>query len=278
MFAFLSSFFEKEFIDCYAPIPLSDCRIVKPYLLERAGIRNGTVIMMAIPYFSPTCRDSERNISAYAVSRDYHLFSKELFERLLPALQARYPQSKFAAFADHSPIDEPDAAAKAGLGCIGKNHLLITPKYSSYVFLSELITDMELPCQSNPIKECAGCGKCMELCPIKECGGCLSALTQKKGELTEEEKNCILKFGSLWGCDICQEVCPQTQKALRDGSIESPIPFFAQKAIPHLTEEIVEGMSDAEFSTRAYSWRGRNTILRNLRLAKDQDKKGGTLC
>lgn len=274
MFAFLSSFLKKELIDCYAPIPLSACRIVKPYLLERAGIQSGTVVMMAIPYFSPACRDPERNVSAYAVSRDYHLFYKNLFERLLSALQTRYPQNKFAAFADHSPIDELEAAAKAGLGIIGKNHLLITKKYSSYVFLGELITDMEITCDSNPIEECENCGKCMSLCPAAECGGCLSALTQKKGTLTEDEKNCILKFGSLWGCDICQQVCPHTQKALLSGSIETPIPFFKENTISHLSVEAVEAMSDEDFLQRAYSWRGRDTILRNLKLAEEQEKKG----
>ena len=278
MFAFLSSFFEKEFIDCYAPIRLSDCRIVRSYLLDREGIQNGTVIMMAIPYFSPACKDSERNISAYATPRDYHLFYKAFFERLLFALKERYPRNKFAAFADHSPIDELDAAARAGLGIIGKNHLLITPKYSSYVFLGELITDMDIPCTPQPIKECENCGKCMALCPAEECGGCLSALTQKKGELSKQEEDCILKFGSFWGCDICQQACPHTQAALKSGSIETPIPFFRKHTIPCLTAEILESMSDEEFSKRAYSWRGKNTILRNLRLAQKQVEEGEKSC
>ena len=278
MFAFLSSFFAKESIDCYAPLPLSECRIVKPYLLERTGIESGTVIMMAIPYFSSACTDPNRNISAYAVSRDYHLFYKKLFERLLSELRKRFPQNKFAAFADHSPIDELEAAAKSGLGIIGKNHLLITPKYSSYVFLGELITDMELPCHAHPVHECENCGKCMELCPAKECGGCLSALTQKKGELSQEEKELILKFGSLWGCDICQQVCPHTQKALKSHSIETPIPFFNEQSIPCLSSGIVEEMSDETFSERAYSWRGRETIIRNLKLAEEQAEQGGLGC
>ena len=278
MFAFLSSFFEKKSIDCYAPIPLSECRIVKPYLLERAGIGGGTVIMMAIPYFSPACKAPKRNISAYAVSRDYHLFYKELFAELLSELSERYPQNKFAAFADHSPIDELQAAAKAGLGMIGKNHLLITQKYSSYVFLGELITDIEIPCRAQPILECENCGRCMSLCPAKECGGCLSALTQKKGALDQNEEAYILKFGSLWGCDICQEVCPHTQRALKRGSIESPIGFFKEEAIPCLSSSLLESMSDEDFAKRAYSWRGRETIMRNIKLAEMQAKKGDPSC
>lgn len=278
MLAFLSSFFEKAQIDCYAPIPLSECRMIKPYLLERDDIQTGTVIMIAVPYFSPSCRDSERNISAYAISKDYHLFFKQLFERLLLALRERYPQNKFAAYADHSPIDEIDAAARAGLGVIGRNHLLITPKYSSYVFLGELITDMELPCKSHPVAECENCGRCMSLCPAKECGCCLSVLTQKKGELTPKESESILKYGSFWGCDICQDACPHTQKALKIGSIETSIPFFRENTISCLSAETLERMSESDFSERAYSWRGRNTVLRNLKLAQSSVEKGEKSC
>ena len=278
MFSFLSSFFKKECIDCYAPIPLSACRVVKPYLLERAGIEGGTVIMMAIPYYSHACDDPKRNISAYAVPRDYHFYYKQLFERLLAGLRKKFPNNKFAAFADHSPIDELDAAAKAGLGMRGENHLLLTPKYSSYVFLGELITDMDIPCDPCEVIQCEACGRCMQVCPAKECGSCLSSLTQKKGELTPREADAILRFGTVWGCDICQEVCPHTQKAIRSGSIYSPIAFFEEETISCLTVEKLQSMSDEDFSKRAYSWRGKDTILRNLQLAEAHQKKGETPC
>ena len=278
MFAFLSSFFKKESIDCYAPIPLSACRVVKPYLLERAGIGSGTVIMMAIPYYSHACDDPKRNISAYAVPRDYHFYYKQFFERLLSALEARFPNNKFAAFADHSPFDELDAAAKAGLGMRGKNHLLLTEKYSSYVFLGELITDAELPCESREVVCCEACGKCIQACPSAECGGCLSALTQKKGELSREESDAILRFGTVWGCDICQEVCPHTQKAIKSGTIYSPIPFFEEETIACLTLEMLQSMSDEAFSQRAYAWRGKDTILRNLKLMEAYQRKGENSC
>ena len=62
-----------------APVALSDCTVTRPYLLERAGIASGTAVMMAVPYYTTVCDDPARNISVYAVSRDYHLF----FARLL---------------------------------------------------------------------------------------------------------------------------------------------------------------------------------------------------
>jgi len=275
MFSFLSNFFEKNFIHCWAPLPLQACRITKPYLLERAGISDGTAIMIAVPYFTEACADPARNISAYAVSKNYHAYFEALFDDLLPLLRKRFPDRAFACFADHSPIAEVEAAARAGLGCIGENHLLITEAYSSYVFLGSLITDESLPATLHPIRHCEGCGLCQKACPMTGCGVCLSALTQKKGELSAEEREILLRHGSAWGCDICQEVCPHTRRALQSGSIFSPIPYFAEAPIAHLTLERLDGMSEEAFSERAFAWRGRDTVRRNLLLL---EKKGETPC
>ena len=267
-------FFKKYRIDCFSSLPLGACRLKKPYLLERDGITDGTVIVMAIPYYTTACAAKERNLSAYAVARDYHLFFRRLFDDLLPILQKSFPQNKFVGFADHSPIDEIHAAATAGLGVIGKNGLLITPRYSSYVFLGELITDRKLPTETYEPRTCENCGACLAACPAKSGNLCLSALTQKKGLLTDEEKEHLAAFGSVWGCDLCQEVCPHTKKVLESGSIFSPIPFFAEQPLPHLSTEILNEMSDESFRQRAYAWRGRETIARNLALLE----KGESSC
>ena len=92
MFAFLSNFFQKEGIDFWAPIPLSECTVIKPYLLEREKMNRGSAIIVCIPYFTKACLDPDRNVSAYAVSRDYHLYCKDLFARLRQALRDRFPQ------------------------------------------------------------------------------------------------------------------------------------------------------------------------------------------
>lgn len=278
MFSFLSDFLKKNAVDCFAPIALSDCRITRRYLLAREGIEEGTAILLAIPYYTAACADPARNLSAYAVSRDYHGFFRALFDELLPLLRSRFPEFKFAGFADHSPIDEIDAAARAGLGVIGRNHLLITPKYSSYIFLGEIITDAPIPCQTQEIRTCEDCGACTCACPAEDCGGCLSALTQKKGELTLPERETIQKYGSAWGCDLCQEVCPHTKKAIQSGSIFSPIPYFGENSISHLDLKNLNEMSDGEFERRAYAWRGRETICRNLALLEEIEGKETTKC
>ena len=266
MMEYLSEYFLQRGIRLFAPIPLSACRVTRSYLLERAEIAptDGTAVMLAIPYFTKAAASPERNLSAYAVPRDYHLFFRDLFDDLLPRLRAEFPEDRFAGFADHSPIDERDAAARAGLGIIGQNGMLITEPYSSYVFLGELITTQNIPCQPQNIRVCEGCGICQRACPMTEIGNCLSALTQKKGELTEQEAAAIRRYGSVWGCDICGEVCPHTRRALESGTVYSEIPFFEQETITRLTLAKLDGMSDEAFATRAFAWRGRKTIRRNL--------------
>ena len=273
MFENLLKFLQKKNIDWVGVLPLSDCRVIRPYLLERANISSGTVFVMAVPYRTPSCDEPGRTISAYAVSRDYHLFFEELFGELLPYLKEKFPNNRFAAFADHSPISELHAAAHAGLGVIGKNGLLLTQKYGSYVFLGEVITDFEIPCRAHEVSFCLDCGACKNACPraVTEKNLCLSALSQKKGKLSEEEERILLSTNTVWGCDRCKECCPYNQYALAEGTIYSPIPFFYEKPISSPTTEEIESMSDKDFSERAYSWRGREVILRNLHISKKGD-------
>ena len=252
-----------------SPISLADCKIIKKHKLEKVGIC-GTegyfAVMLAIPYLTP---HKKRNLSAYAVSRDYHLFFSELFASVLPELKRNFPENIFVGFADDSPIEERDAAAKAGLGILGDNGMLITKDYSSYVFLGEIITDLPLECTANEIEHCMGCGVCKRACPMGEIGQCLSALTQKKGELTDSEREAIKKYGSVWGCDRCQELCPHTLRAIKGESIYTDLEFFKRDSVGLLTSSILDSMTDEEFASRAYSWRGRQTIGRNLEILEN---------
>ena len=248
-------------------LPLSECKITKKYLLSSCGIEEGSAVLFAIPYLSKDSFFAKKNISAYAVCRDYHAYVAALKERIIPKLLKLFPNNKFALFADHSPIDERDAAVRCGIGFFGKNGLLITKEHSSYCFIAEIITDAHLHADTPSQKGCISCNACLSACPMRVRGcECLSAITQKKGELSKEDSDLIREYGSCWGCDICQEVCPHTKAAVEAGTIFSPIPYFNEKNIPYLTSDIVEHMSKEEFSTRAFSWRGKETILRNLKL------------
>lgn len=268
-------------IDCFGALPLSECELIRPDKLKRHGFDpNGelSVIMLAIPYYTD-CPD--KNISSYAIPRDYHLYFEQLSNALIAELSEIFKGHIFACFADNSPINERNAAAKAGIGIIGRNGLLITQKYSSYVFLGEIITDLPLKTEvPYEINYCVNCGKCISACPMSDIGECLSALTQKKGVLTDAESAQIAKYGSAWGCDICQTVCPHTQKAIREGTIYTPIQFFKEDLTSRLTCDIIDKMSNEEFAQRAYSWRKRETIKRNLKIIEsDGDlEKGGNIC
>ena len=101
---------------------------------------------------------------------------------------------------------------------------------------------------------------------MNETGQCLSALTQKKGDLSESEVSAVIKYGSAWGCDICQEVCPHTALAIKNGTIYTKIEYFRNGVIPVLDIPTLDSMSNEEFLTRAFSWRGRDTVRRNLLL------------
>ncbi len=266
----ISSVLKEAGISLFAPIRLSDCRITRSYLLERAGIASGTVYICAIPYLT---RAPFGNISAYAAVRDYHRVWSEIFDGVTDRLGKLFPERRFVGFSDHSPIDERDAALHAGLGILGDNGMVITEEYSSFVFLGELITDAEAECTLHEIRRCESCGVCKRTCPMDELGECLSAVTQKKGELSEKEAAALARCGTAWGCDICQRACPHTLRAMEQGSIYTDIPQFSTNVIPTLDRELLSAMSDTDFAERAYSWRGRDTVLRNISILETARSK-----
>lgn len=258
----LQGFLPPRGIDSFAPIALSDCRITYAALLERSMANPMTAVILLIPYY--TGDRADRNLSLYAVPQDYHLFTAELGKELTAFLSAHYPENQFAFFSDHSPLDERDAAAKTGLGVIGDNQLLISPRYGSYVFLAELITDLPMTAGKVQLSEpqgCLQCQKCRMACPSPT--NCLSAITQKKGVLSEEECELMRKYNTVWGCDICQTVCPMNADIQT-----SPIPFFKENQIWHLTSVQLRNMEKSEWKSRAFAWRGRSVIERNLMIAE----------
>ncbi|MBQ4113730.1 MAG: epoxyqueuosine reductase [Clostridia bacterium] len=270
-------------------IPLSVCGIGRSYLLDRTNIPlTGTAILFAIPYvMTEDVTDSRRNLSLYAVPRDYHLYIRELETTLLPSLRGFYPHNRFALFSDHSPIREVDAAARAGLGTVGMHGLLITPEYGSFVFIGEILTDMSYenvtgetaPVFPSEPPTCRACGLCQKACPMdcptEDKSRCLSALSQKKGELTSCEREALLRGGLAWGCDACQLACPYNLRVLRDG-IDTPISFFRRSRMPRIDTDMLNAMTEEDFSARAYSWRGRAVITRNLQLLEDADNERRT--
>ncbi len=267
MMTAIERIFSEKGVEYFGVLPFSECSVINKQKINKLDFEPKTVFPFLIPYYSGEY--SERNLSLYALSKDYHLFFKEFSEQLITELEAAFSENRFAAFADNSPIDEREASAKASLGVIGLNGMLINERYSSFVFLGEIISDIEFSQLSKQtefkILTCEGCRLCLEACPKKDV--CLSALTQKKGELSKEEENEILALGSVWGCDICQTVCPHSKNVSL-----TPFEFFKTDITPFLSEKLLEEMSDEDFSKRAYSWRGRKTVARNIAIFEGKDK------
>lgn len=267
----IREFFKNEKIEYYSALAYENVFEVNQRLRERNGIDAKSVIIFLLPYYTAEAE----NLSRYAISLDYHLIIKDVTSRLCALLAELFPGCKAIGFGDHSPIDERGAALAAGLGILGDNGLIINKKYGSYVFVADVITDI-LPerlgaLKPLPVSRCEGCGICKANCPTGILRGegseCLSAITQKKGALSEEEIKMMLKCNTVWGCDLCQSSCPHNREPQK-----TPLEFFYNSRITELTSELLDAMSEDEFSKRAYAWRGKKTIKRNLEYYENANK------
>lgn len=261
----LESLFASVGVEAYGALSIEDVQITRAHLLERESFSPKSILVFLVPYYA----GETENLSRYAAARDYHIALREITERVIRGIKKKYPKASAKGYGDHSPIAECSAALKAGLGVLGDNGLIIHKKYGSYVFIGDIITDIapELLSAKPPkeIVRCEQCGRCKQACPtgILRAQGedCLSAITQRKGSLAQEEISLMKKNNTVWGCDECQRVCPHNR-----APVLTPIPFFHKARIPFLTLKTLNAMSEEEFSERAFAWRGRETIKRNLQL------------
>ena len=177
-----------------------------------------TVIVLSYNYATKKSQsDAEApKIAKYAFGRDYHKVLKKKLKKLFLFIQDLSNGCQGRFFIDSAPILERDWAELAGLGWKGKNTLLIHPHAGSYFFLAEIILDAEFPYDSPMRDYCGTCRKCIDACPteaINEKGyvldarRCISYLTiELKKDIPEEFKSKMDDW--VFGCDICQEVCP----------------------------------------------------------------------
>jgi len=237
---------------------------VTPLKTRKPMIENPRcVIVAAFPYLLPDEYYRERNIARFAVPRDYHEICGARLEQACELLRPLYPGEEFAYYCDHSPLPEVALAEHAGLGKRGRHNMLITELHGSWVVLGEIVTSAELPCCSNcqlPTANCQSCpAPCIKTCPTNALSNsgydkakCLSFLSQRKGELGPEIARQMRLSRTAWGCDLCQEACLRNQNA----KIE-PLPEFLTGAIAELTAK-------TPLKDRAYAWRGREALDRNV--------------
>ena len=188
-----------------------------------------SIIMVADQYAArptgeSTATDQERDdppligrIARYAQGRDYHVVIKKRLHALCDELREVYPEAMFRVFVDTAPVLEREHAARAGLGWIGKHTLLIHPKLGSWTLLGGVLTSLDItpPENQRPVADhCGACTRCIDACPTGaispfavNASRCVSYLTIENREPIDPQLQGAIGDW-IFGCDICQEVCP----------------------------------------------------------------------
>lgn len=199
-------------------------------------------------------------IASYACAADYHLSIRQMLTTLLAALRAAYPGLEGRAFVDTAPLAEKQLAVEAGLGWIGRQSLLITPRLGSYVLLGELLLTNEADRYDTPLSgpRCGTCRNCIDHCPtiaivadrVIDTRRCISCHTIEKEPAAEVDLD-----GWIFGCDCCQSCCPYNRQAPMHrneafGPVFDPLPISADDWL---------AMSEEQFEARM----GRTPLTRS---------------
>ena len=229
-----------------------------------------SIVVALFPYFCGTVDKS--NISLYTRGKDYHIVIKDIFDKIFEGLSVK----DYCVYTDTGPEIDRKLALESGLGFVGKNGMIINKNYGSYVFIGYALCNEEFDYSSSLNLNCSGCNMCITSCPGGAItpGGkfdtekCLSHITQKKGELTHVEISKIVDNGMIFGCDVCQVVCPHNRDVLYSGIKE-----FTETLIDNLYSDDIKNLSNKEFKIkfgdRAFSWRGKALLERNLKYFGD---------
>jgi epoxyqueuosine reductase len=239
------------------------------------------------PYSTEVAAHAESDrgwISRYAWGEDYHLVLKKKLEALLDKMRARFGESFDArAYVDTGPIVERVAAKHAGLGWLGKNTCLIHEQLGSWFFLGVILTTLDLapslgPADSPPADLCGNCTLCLDACPTgvltepytMDARLCISYLTiELRGAVPEHLREPMGRH--IFGCDICQDVCPWNRRAA-----VSPAPEFQPRQIDSRTLlapelEWLLGLAESDFqrifrksAVKRAKWQG---LVRNACIA-----------
>ena len=181
-----------------------------------------SIIVCAISYKNVisdgySCNHNTK-IASYACTTDYHLTIKQMLFELCKRLKEIHPHFSARCFVDSAPIFEKRYAVEAGLGWIGRQSLLVTPQFGTFVLLGEIVLDEECDSYDQPLAtvSCGECYRCVDACPngaVKErhidTSRCISCATIER---RNEERELPL-HGWIFGCDECQTICPYNRKA-----------------------------------------------------------------
>lgn len=214
-------------------------------------------------------------VSSYAQGEDYHDLARSLLTSLREILSQQIDFTQFRPFTDSAPVFERDLAQILGLGWLGKNACLINQKYGSSFFLTGFVSDIKIPSSEStwihPAQDfCGSCTRCLDICPTEaiESPGvinaqkCISYLTiEHKGDILEPLGEKMSDW--IYGCDLCQQICPWNHKNIHGASEEASIDL-PQTAHDWLQLLRMGGGSKSTLKSTPLSRGGRKKLLRNL--------------
>jgi epoxyqueuosine reductase len=251
---------------------------------KRSALRNAfpwarSVVCVALQYdtghpYSTEAAAGRGWISRYAWGDDYHDVMKAGLTRMLDALRAELGPFEARSYVDTGPIVERAYAAAAGIGAWGKNTCLLHPEHGSWFFLGEAVTDLELPPDAPRADMCGSCSACLEACPtgalpapfVLDATRCISYLTiELKGAIPEERRAGLGRH--VFGCDICQDVCPWNRKRrARGGPAFEPRAGLMAPDLAQLAGLDADGFR-ARFRRSPVKRAKRRGLLRNVAVA-----------
>ncbi|MFU8786027.1 MAG: epoxyqueuosine reductase [Candidatus Izemoplasmataceae bacterium] len=224
-----------------------------------------TMVVLGLAYPKRILKHTKTHLvpSFYTFGNDYHQVLKARIQKVMTNLPYAYDMG-----VDNHPHDERLAATLAGVGYFGKNQLIINKDFGTYMFLGMVMIDVSLdqPFILEIADDCGTCRKCITACPPQALfdGGydmesCMSHYNQSKRVLTDEE---IDKNYSLFGCDICQLVCP---KNINKGTVVHPEFELSGKEMVSIVElfSLSEKKFKQKYDNMAYLWKGKTILMRN---------------
>ena len=233
-----------------------------------------SVVCVAVAYATPPPpeRRGRGRVSAYAWSRDYHRRMQELLRTIAARIDALAP-GRTCVVCDTAPLAERAFAQRAGLGWIGKHTSLIVKGLGSAVFLGEIVTTLELEPDAPVRTSCGRCARCVDVCPTGALRGdgtmdatrCISDLTQRRGAIPRALRPLVGTW--VWGCDLCNDVCPPSVRAGRRGEAGFA-PAAESIAAPELQALLrLRGAAFEQVRRTAMGWRGASVLRRNAAVA-----------
>jgi epoxyqueuosine reductase len=239
------------------------------------GARSVVCVALAYAHEPPAGRGPlTGRVSNYAWSADYHARMRALLERIAERIDELAGGPSTRIVCDTAPLAERAYAARAGLGWVGKHTNLIVPAAGSFVFLGEILTTLALEPDAPSKKRCGSCTRCVAVCPTRALRGdytidatrCISDLTQRRDGIPRRLRPLMGDW--VWGCDLCQAVCPPTRRASPRAE-RAFAPPGAAAAFPDLFAllRLRGGEFKRRYRATAMGWRGAAVLRRNAAVA-----------